>query len=143
MIWRHSQDTEQKKTKVLLSMKELTFMKTLIIGASTDPSRYAFLAANKLLNHGHDIELLGRNSGEIKGNQIETEKKAFEDIDTVTLYVNPKVQPEYYDYIVGLKPRRVIFNPGTENDEFEALLEKNNIEPIEACTLVMLSTGQF
>lgn len=118
-------------------------MKTLIIGASTDPSRYAYLAANKLLNHGHDIELLGRNSGEIKGNQIETEKKALEDIDTVTLYVNPKVQPEYYDYVLGLKPRRVIFNPGTENTEFETLLEKNNIEPIEACTLVMLSTGQF
>lgn len=118
-------------------------MKTLIIGASTEPSRYAFLAANKLLNHGHDIELLGRNSGEIKGHTIETEKKNFEDIDTVTLYVNPKVQPEYYDYVIGLKPRRVIFNPGTENDEFEALLEKNNIEPIEACTLVMLSTGQF
>ena len=117
--------------------------KTLVIGASTEPSRYAFLAANSLLRHRHTIELLGRIEGKIGGNEIKTGKPTLEDIDTVTMYVNPKHQAEYYDYIVGLKPRRVIFNPGAENTEFEEILTKNNIEPIEACTLVMLSTGQY
>lgn len=117
--------------------------KTLVIGASTDPSRYAYLAANKLVKYGHSIELLGRNEGKVAEQEIQTDKPALEDIDTVTVYVNPKHQAEYYDYVVGLKPRRVIFNPGAENMEFEELLTKNNIEPIEACTLVMLSTGQF
>lgn len=117
--------------------------KTLVIGASTDPSRYAFLAANSLLRHQHKIELLGRNEGKIGENEIKTGKPALKNIDTVTMYVNPKHQAEYYDYVLGLKPRRVIFNPGAENTEFEDLLTKNNIEPIEACTLVMLSTGQY
>jgi uncharacterized protein len=118
-------------------------MKTLIIGASTDPSRYSFLAANKLVKYGHKIELLGRNEGTVAEQEIKTSKPKLKDIDTVTMYVNPKHQAEYYDYVVGLKPRRVIFNPGAENAEFEEILTKNNIEPIEACTLVMLSTGQY
>lgn len=117
--------------------------KTLIIGASTDPTRYAFLAANRLLSHGHEIELIGRESGKIGNQDIQTNKPALEDVDTVTMYISPKRQPEYYDYIVGLNPNRVIFNPGTENPELEDLLAKNNIEPLEACTLVMLSTGQY
>jgi uncharacterized protein len=117
--------------------------KTLVIGASTDPSRYAFLAANSLLKHQHEIELLGRTEGQIGENEIKIGKPALEDIDTVTMYVNPKHQAEYYDYVLGLKPRRVIFNPGAENAEFEELLTKNNIEPIEACTLLMLSTKQY
>ncbi|PLK44161.1 CoA-binding protein [Emticicia sp. TH156] len=117
--------------------------KTLIIGASTDPARYAFLAANRLLNHGHEIELIGRDTGNIGNKEIQTSKPNLDGIDTVTMYVSPKHQPEYYDYIVSLKPKRVIFNPGTENTEFEDLLAKNNIEPLEACTLVMLSTGQY
>lgn len=117
--------------------------KTLVIGASTDTGRYAFLAANRLLKHQHEIELLGRTEGKIGENEIKIGKPALEDIDTVTMYVNPKHQAEYYDYVLRLKPRRVIFNPGAENAEFEELLTKNNIEPIEACTLVMLSTGQY
>lgn len=117
--------------------------KTLIIGASTDPSRYSYLAANRLLNHKHEIELLGRNVGEIAGNQIHTEKENFENIDTVTMYISPKHQSEYYEYVANLKPRRVIFNPGTENQVFEDFLKEKEIEPIEACTLVMLATGQY
>lgn len=117
--------------------------KTLIIGASTETSRYSFLAANRLLKHGHPIELLGRNEGEVAGHTIHTQKLDFEDIDTVTLYVNPKNQVEYYDYILKLNPRRVIFNPGTENPEFEKKLSEKGIEPIEACTLVMLSIGNY
>ena len=117
--------------------------KTLVIGASTDPSRYAFLATNSLLKHNHTIELLGRNEGKIGEHEIKIGKPDLENIDTVTMYVNPKHQAEYYDYVLSLKPRRVIFNPGAENAEFEEILTKNNIEPIEACTLVLLSTGQF
>jgi uncharacterized protein len=117
--------------------------KTLIIGASTDPSRYSFLAANSLLKHQHKIELLGRNEGKIGENEIKIGKPALKNIHTVTMYINPKHQSEYYDYVLELKPRRVIFNPGAENAEFEDILIQNNIEPIEACTLVMLSTGQY
>jgi predicted CoA-binding protein len=117
--------------------------KTLIIGASTEPSRYAYLAANKLLRHKHEIELLGVKEGIVAGKKIKTEKENFEDIDTVTLYLNPKRQAEYFDYVAKLNPRRVIFNPGTENLGFKKFLSENGIESIEACTLVMLSTEQY
>ena len=118
-------------------------MKTLIIGASKKPERYSYKAADKLLSHGHEIELLGLRPDTIFGQVIDTEKKQYPDIDTVTLYVGLQRQPEYYDYIVSLKPRRVIFNPGTENEEFYEILKKNNIESEVACTLVMLATGQY
>lgn len=117
--------------------------KTLIIGASTDPSRYSYLAANRLVSYKHEIELLGVKEGLVAGKEINTEKERFEDIDTVTLYVNPQKQSEYFDYVADLKPRRVIFNPGTENPVFEDFLTEKGIEPIEACTLVMLTTGQY
>ena len=118
-------------------------MKTLIIGASKNPERYSYKAADKLLKHGHEIELLGLRPDDIFGQTIDTEKKQFTDIDTVTMYVGPQRQAEYFDYIVSLKPRRVIFNPGTENEEFYSILEKNNIQVEEACTLVLLGTGQY
>ena len=117
--------------------------KTLIIGASANPSRYAHAAAHRLKRHGHDIVQLGLRQGEAAGEPIYTEKTDFEGIGTVTLYVGPRHQPEYYDYVVALQPERVIFNPGTENAEFEELLSQNGIRPVEACTLVMLSTGQY
>lgn len=117
--------------------------KTLIIGASSNPSRYAYLAAQKLRNYGHPILLVGRRKGSALGEEIHVEKSDWEDVDTVTLYINPSHQPEYYDYIISLKPQRVIFNPGTENPEFENILRDKNIIPIEACTLVMLSLGQY
>ena len=118
-------------------------MKTLIIGASTNPERYAFRAANNLLKKGHEIEMIGLREGEIGGHKIQKGQPDFKNIDTVTLYVGENHQPEFYDYVLNLKPRRVIFNPGAENPEFEAILEKNNIEAIEACTLVMLSIGNY
>ena len=118
-------------------------MKTLIIGASKNPERYSYKAAERLLAHEHEIELLGRRADEIFGKKIQTEKKKFESIDTVTLYVGPQNQPEYYDYIVSLKPRRVIFNPGTENPEFVQLLEAKGILCEIACTLVLLGTNQY
>ena len=117
--------------------------KTLIIGASSNPERYSYKAAKRLLDHGFEIELIGRTPDVIFDRTINTEKKDFEDIDTVTLYISDKFQPEYYEYIITLNPRRVIFNPGTENPEFEELLIQRDIHVEEACTLVLLGSGQY
>ena len=117
--------------------------KTLIIGASSNPDRYSYLAAERLLAHGHEIELIGKKPDVVFGKTIDTEKKIFDKIDTVTLYLSEKYQPEYYEYILSLHPARVIFNPGTENAEFEELLKENDIHPQEACTLILLRTGQY
>ena len=117
--------------------------KTLIIGASSNPERYSYLAAERLLAHGHEIELIGKRPEVVFGKTIDTEKKNFAGIDTVTMYVSEKFQPEYYDYIVSLHPKRVIFNPGTENKELEDLLKANNIVAEENCTLVLLRSGMY
>lgn len=116
---------------------------TLVIGASTNPERYSFKAANSLLNHGHEVYLFGVKKGNVKGIEIQNEFPSSINIHTVTMYVNPTIQKEYYESILALKPSRVIFNPGTENPEFEKLLSDNNIAYEEACTLVLLSTGQY
>lgn len=118
-------------------------MKTLIIGASANPDRYAYKAAHRLLAHGHDIELLGLRADEVAGKIIDTERKAYDDIHTVTMYVGPQHQPSYYEYIISLSPSRVIFNPGTENPEFERMLSEQGIHAEEACTLVLLGSGQY
>jgi len=119
--------------------------KTVIIGATTNPSRYAFLAAGMLTEYKHDIVPIGIKKGEVYGQQILSiyEHPAVKDVDTVTLYIGPHHQPEHYDYIMSLNPKRVIFNPGTENQEFENELEKKGVEAIEACTLVLLRSGQY
>jgi predicted CoA-binding protein len=116
---------------------------TLVIGASTNPERYANKAIRKLLTYGHPVQALSNKAGEVNGVLFQKPFPKLEDIDTVTLYINPLLQKQYYDYLLGLKPRRVIFNPGTENEELETLLHANGIEPIEACTLVMLSIGVY
>lgn len=113
------------------------------MGATPDSSRYAYLATRMLNDYKHEVVPFGIKKGEINGQTIVNEPPQDSDFDTVTLYLGPRNQPQYYDYIIGLKPKRVIFNPGTENPEFEAMLEANKIEPIEACTLVMLRTGQY
>lgn len=117
--------------------------KTLVLGASANPVRYSYLAINRLKNNQHPVIAIGKKKGTVAGITIETEKIKLEDIDTVTLYLNPDHQKEYYDYIISLHPNRIIFNPGTENEELADLAVKNNIKPLEACTLVMLSTGQY
>jgi uncharacterized protein len=117
--------------------------KTVIIGASDKSNRYSYIAANRLVGHAHPIVPIGTHKGKVAGEEIITEKPLLPDVDTVTLYINPFRQPAYYEYILSLHPKRVIFNPGTENHEFEALLEQNGIDAIEGCTLVMLSTGQY
>lgn len=117
--------------------------KTLVLGASLKSTRYSFLAINRLVNSKHPVVAVGNRKGEVAGTTIETDKISFEAVDTVTLYLNPANQKQYYDYIISLQPKRIIFNPGTENDELTDLAIKHNIKPIEACTLVMLSTGQY
>lgn len=117
--------------------------KTLIIGASPDPSRYSYKAAHMLKRFNHEIVNVGIKKGEVAGIEIEKPELIHQDIDTVTLYIGPALQTQYHNYILETKPKRVIFNPGTENYELEKLLDQHGIEPIEACTLVLLSTGQY
>jgi len=117
--------------------------KTLVVGASLKTSRYSNVAINRLVGHDHPVVAIGLREGEVAGVDITKEKESFTAIDTVTLYLNPQRQEEYYDYIISLKPKRVIFNPGTENPEFYTMLEKNAIEVEVACTLVLLGTNQY
>ena|SRR5258706_11570011 len=117
--------------------------KTLVLGASDNPSRYSYLAVQRLRKNSHPVVAIGARNTVVGDVKIENGKRPFEDIDTVTLYINPFNQKEYYDYILSLKPKRIIFNPGAENEELAGLAKKNNIQPIEACTLVMLATGQY
>lgn len=117
--------------------------KTLVIGASTNPSRYSYLAINRLVENNHPVVALGLRKGTVAGVEIATNRPQFEQIDTITLYLNSKNQEAYYEYIISLKPKRVIFNPGTENPNFYNLLKENNIEVEVACTLVLLGTNQY
>jgi predicted CoA-binding protein len=117
--------------------------KTLVIGASENPDRYSYKAISMLRMYGHQVVALGLKAGRVADVDFITEKEPLSDIETVTLYVGPQNQPQYQDYIIALQPKRVVFNPGTENPVFAEQLKKVAIEPIEACTLVMLSTEQY
>ena len=117
--------------------------KTLVLGATTKPERYAFKAVSMLVDKGHSVLALGQNAGEVAGVKIQTKAIPLKNIDTVTLYLNPTRQRDYYNYIVETKPKRVIFNPGTENPEFYQLLQLNGIKVEVACTLVLLTTNQY
>lgn len=117
--------------------------KTLVLGASDNPARYSYLAIQKLRRYEHPVAAIGRRNTQVADVPINKEKKPFDDINTVTLYLNPFHQQEYYDYIISLKPKRIIFNPGTENEDLVRLAGENNIQTMEACTLVLLSTGQY
>ncbi|TYC17067.1 CoA-binding protein [Bizionia gelidisalsuginis] len=117
--------------------------KTLVIGASLKPIRYSNMAIQKLTNYKHETVAIGLRGGDINGVSIDVDLKDYKNIDTVTLYLNPNRQEDYYRYIIGLNPKRVIFNPGTENPEFYDLLKRNNIDVEIACTLVLLSTHQY
>jgi hypothetical protein len=116
---------------------------TLVLGASLKPNRYSNYAIHRLVANGIEVKAIGMQAGEVAGVTITTEKVPYKDIHTVTLYLSPKRQKEYYNYIIDLKPKRVIFNPGTENPEFYQILKDNNITYEVACTLVLLSTNQY
>lgn len=117
--------------------------KTLVLGASLNPGRYSNLAINRLVSKKQEVVAIGLKEGDVAGIHIDKDLLPYENVDTVTLYLNPKRQQQYYDYILSLEPKRVIFNPGTENPEFYLLLGKNNIEIEVACTLVLLSMDQY
>ncbi len=117
--------------------------KTLVLGASLKPNRYSNYAIQRLVANNIEVVAFGLRTGEVSGVKIDTELLIYKDLDTVTLYLNPKRQEDYYDYIVSLNPERVIFNPGTENPELYQFLRENNIDFEAACTLVLLSTNQY
>lgn len=119
--------------------------KTVIIGATTNPGRYAYLAARMLTEYNHEIVPVGIKQGQVFGKEILNifDKPAIKDVHTVTMYIGPQRQPEHYDFILGLKPKRIIFNPGTENDEFIDRAKKQGVQTLEACTLVMLRSLQY
>jgi predicted CoA-binding protein len=117
--------------------------KTVVLGASENPQRYSQLVINKLRQKGHPVVAIGKKKGKLGDVTIDTEKTPQQDVDTVTLYLNPRHQKEYYDYILSLSPKRIIFNPGAENEELAELAKQRGISPVAACTLVLLSTGQY
>ena len=119
--------------------------KTLIIGASTKPERYSFKATKMLKEYGHEVQLLAKREAQVLEEKIRGDWLDLDltNIDTVTLYLSSKYQKEYYEQVLALKPKRVIFNPGTENPEFYKLLSGSGIFYIEACTLVLLRTSQY
>ena len=117
--------------------------KTLVLGASDNPGRYSYRAVHLLQKHGHEVVPVGIRQGEVGGLQIHTDRPQAAGIDTVTLYVSPQHQAAWYDYILDLKPKRILFNPGTENMELERMAHQRGIQTEEACTLVLLSIGQY
>jgi predicted CoA-binding protein len=117
--------------------------KTLVIGASTNPKRYSYMAINLLNDYKHKVVALGNKPGSIGEHPIITDFPESQNFDTVSMYLNENLQKEYYGKIIDLKPKRVIFNPGTENREFLEMLKKEGIQPLEACTLLLLRTNQF
>lgn len=117
--------------------------KTLVLGATPNPARYAYLAIHSLTRHGHPVVPVGTRNGTVAGLPILQDRPEVTDVDTVTLYIGPQHQPPYYDYLLSLNPKRIIFNPGTENPQLMALAESKGIEIVEGCTLVMLSIGNY
>lgn len=117
--------------------------KTVVIGASENPERYSNMAIKKLLLHQHEVVAIGNKNGMVQSVPIVKERPVIDDVDTVTFYLNPKNQESFYDYILSLQPKRLIFNPGTENEILEKLAAEHQIETKQACTLVLLATGQY
>lgn len=118
-------------------------MKTLIFGASTNPTRYSYLAMDLLIAHKHDIVAIGGREAVVNDVQIQKGHPVIEDIYTITMYMGEARQKEHEDYLLGLNPKRIIFNPGAENKSLFDQAKAQGIEVLEACTLVMLNTGQY
>ena len=117
--------------------------KTVVLGASQNEERYSNMVVKKLVAHKHPVTAIGNKEGIINDIKIIKDNPSISDIDTVTLYLNPENQKPYYDYILSLHPKRIIFNPGTENEELEKIANEKGIKTMEACTLVLLSTNQY
>ncbi|HVY75861.1 MAG TPA: CoA-binding protein [Puia sp.] len=122
---------------------ETVSKKTVVLGASNNPERYSNMAVKRLRSYGHPVVAIGKRESRIDDTPVQTKADFIPDVDTVTLYLNPANQKSYYDYIFSLHPKRIIFNPGAENAELRELAEKNKVKTMEACTLVLLGTGQY
>lgn len=135
----------QDRSVGVLAFDYMTKKKTVIIGATPNPSRYAYFAAERLTNKEHPIVPVGIKKGQVAGQPILDlrQKPAVDDVDTITMYINPTNQQEWEDYIISLNPKRIIFNPGTENSGLEAKAAEKGIETLHACTLVMLGSGTY
>jgi len=120
-----------------------TIKKTLVLGASENPARYSNMAILKLRSYGHPVEAIGRTEGHLADVTIHSNQLPFKNIDTITLYLSEAHQEAYYDYILSLHPKRIIFNPGAENTALKQMARAEGIETLDACTLVMLGTGQY
>ncbi|VAW30073.1 Predicted CoA-binding domain COG1832 [hydrothermal vent metagenome] len=117
--------------------------RTLVVGASEKPHRYANKAIRKLLRYGYEVVPMASRSGQVAGVPFVTGFPELENIHTITLYIGPARQPAYYDYLLSLKPQRIIFNPGTENNIFLQKAQQQGVKTIQDCTLIMLDTGVF
>lgn len=117
--------------------------RTVVLGATDNPTRYAYLAIQKLVRHGHEVVPVGLKEGEVDGVRIQKGQPDVGEVDTVTMYVGTRNQEPLYNYILKLKPKRIIFNPGTINPELERMAEEKGIECVHGCTLVMLATGEY
>jgi len=119
--------------------------KTVILGATTNPARYAYIAAHRLQQAGVPFVPVGIKQGQVANQPILDlrQQPPVPNVHTITLYLGPHNQTQWYDYMIGLQPRRIIFNPGTENDQLVQLAQQHGIEPLEACTLVLLSVGNY
>ncbi|MBK7811290.1 MAG: CoA-binding protein [Saprospiraceae bacterium] len=117
--------------------------KTIVLGASDNPSRYSNMAVKMLIEYHHDVIAIGQKESHIGQIPIVTQREPYKDVNTLSLYLNPQRQLDEYDYILSLRPQRIIMNPGTENNELTVLAKAHGIEVIEACTLVMLRSGQY
>jgi predicted CoA-binding protein len=126
-----------------ITLKFAENMKTVVIGATPNSSRYAYMAVKSLVNHGNEVIPIGRKHGEIEGLTILNEYPAIEGVDTVSLYLNAQNQAPIQEYILSLKPKRIIFNPGAENSDLEAAAKKAGIKPVHGCTLIMLSSQTY
>ena len=115
----------------------------MVLGASPNPARYSYLAVHSLRARQYPVVAIGKREGKVADVTITKEHPELKDVDTITLYLNANNQKQYYEYILSLHPKRIIFNPGAENDELAKMATEKGIQPLEACTLVMLSTGQY
>ena len=117
--------------------------KTLVLGASPNNSRFSYKCVKSLLRHEHEVVAVGLRRGKIADLRIQRGKPEIEDVHTIILYIGPKSQLDYYDYILGLKPKRIIFNPGTYNREFINMAQEKDIDTVVDCALIMLNSGTF
>jgi uncharacterized protein len=117
--------------------------KTLVLGASPNPVRFSYKAVKSLQRHDVPVVPVGIRKGEIGGIEIIKDRPDFDDIHTITMYIGPARQKDYYSWLLSLHPKRIIFNPGTANHEFMEMAEKEGIEVLEDCTLIMLNSGNY